>query len=423
MLLILICCAASLLYVFSFNPAGKIPNIQVKKSPSLTSMNTYHESSSLERAIPLPPQRQQETGNVSVVSTIDLLEYSDLAKPLLEEEIRLERSAPGLEYNALPRVEGVRYFMYTPSGGFNNQRLCLEFALKIAKILKRRLVVPMAGKHLNFWYRYYDETNDTLVPMDVLMDFNHMASFGVPVIPTNRTLKEIEVGLKAAGRLEVILTKERYNWKEKDVPVKLKSDAEVLFFKGHTMYHRWFSDKVMEKLHTFITYSKLIRRVAFEIMKQLGGKYHAIHVRLGDYAKATATRKAKAPDMQVLIDRLFEYRGYRADVPLYIATEPDGAKNRNYWRPVYRKYRNKNVFFAHDFQAITEKFGALFQPEVRGDFLGLVEQLVCVGAKKFVGSSYSNFSENIDYMRKYKLKSFPEAVLHWQKFLTPSTPA
>jgi len=48
-------------------------------------------------------------------------------------------------------VPGRKYFIYSPSGGWNNQRECLENAMEIGKLLNRTVYVPMAGKHTQFW--------------------------------------------------------------------------------------------------------------------------------------------------------------------------------------------------------------------------------------------------------------------------------
>lgn len=51
------------------------------------------------------------------------------------------------------------------------------------------------------------------------------------------------------------------------------------------MYHKWFSKEIMEKLRPFVSYSRYIRRIALEFMKELGTDYNAAHIRLGDYMR------------------------------------------------------------------------------------------------------------------------------------------
>lgn len=89
-------------------------------------------------------------------------------------------------YNDVSNEE--KYFMYSPSGGFNNQRLELEFALRMAKVFNRTLVVPMAGKHSDLWRGYWYLPNEDLFPMDRIIDLEHMEDYGVKLLPLNISL-------------------------------------------------------------------------------------------------------------------------------------------------------------------------------------------------------------------------------------------
>lgn len=68
-------------------------------------------------------------------SYVDVISAETFSQDARDEELKLVRTSD-LEYNRI--VDGKRYFMYSPSGGFNNQRKELEYALKIAKLLNRR---------------------------------------------------------------------------------------------------------------------------------------------------------------------------------------------------------------------------------------------------------------------------------------------
>ena len=99
-----------------------------------------------------------------------------------------------------------RYFVYSPSGGFNNQRLELEFALRMAKVFNRTLVVPMAAKHSDLWRGYWYLSQEDLYPMDRIIDFKHMESYGVKLLPLNITLsKFVDVVSRKYGKANVTL--------------------------------------------------------------------------------------------------------------------------------------------------------------------------------------------------------------------------
>lgn len=78
---------------------------------------------------------------------VDKLDPENYMKDLTDEELLLvsvhvptcsstsKKRTSKLEYNRV--LPGERYFMYSPSGGFNNQRKELEYGLKISKLLNR----------------------------------------------------------------------------------------------------------------------------------------------------------------------------------------------------------------------------------------------------------------------------------------------
>jgi hypothetical protein len=148
-------------------------------------------------------------------------------------------------------------------------------------------------------------------------------------------------------------------------------------------------------------YTEFVRRVAIEFMKRLGGRYGAVHIRMGDYAK-----RGRVPPINSIIRTLLKGNFSRND-SLYIATEP----NRD--AKVFRKFHKvfKSVKYADDFKDLIDFFYARIKPGMRDDMLGLVEQLVCVGAYIFVGTSYSNFSGSIAKMRETPEIHFPESLM------------
>jgi len=66
----------------------------------------------------------------------------------LQPKFKIVRTSR-LPYNFI--LPGERYLIYSPSGGFNNQREELESAVQIALMTNRTLLAPMAGKHTSFW--------------------------------------------------------------------------------------------------------------------------------------------------------------------------------------------------------------------------------------------------------------------------------
>lgn len=114
------------------------------------------------------------------------------------------------------------------------------------------------------------------------------------------------------------LTRYRMQWKgAEEIRSKLMSDAQVLFLKGPTMYHTWFESDEMVKVRKHVVFSRVLRRIAIEIIKDIGTDYNAIHIRMGDYAN-----RGRIPSPNSFIADLTN-RQFQKKTPLYIATEPD----------------------------------------------------------------------------------------------------
>ena len=236
------------------------------------------------------------------------------------------------------------------------------------------------------------------MPMDLFLDFGELESRGFSILPLDVTIKQFEAKMKGAKKLGFVKTpKTRVYWSgKKSIKSKMGFYKDtVLFLKGSHMYHKWF--RTMPPLPV---YTVLIRKIALEIMEELGGLYGAVHIRMGDYAK-----RGRIPPISSII-RSLKKGNFTGNYPLYIATEP--KRKERYFTKFRRNF--KQVKFASDFKDITDRFTTLLKPSMVDDMLGLVEQLVCVGAYIFIGTGYSNFSGNIGYMRKTPELHFPEAV-------------
>ena len=125
-----------------------------------------------------------------------------IAEDFLETTLETTKEGPHrtsqVAYNQVD--DGARYFVYSPSGGFNNQRKELESAMRVAIVLNRTLLVPMIAKHTSGWSRYHDLTNESLLPADVLLDFKLMEQYSpkLKIVPMNMPVKQFEQQLKVS---------------------------------------------------------------------------------------------------------------------------------------------------------------------------------------------------------------------------------
>lgn len=299
-----------------------------------------------------------------------------------------------------------KYFMYSPSGGFNNQRSELEYGVLITENIQRTLVVPMVGRHTTWWTRHADLSYDDLLPMDYIFDMAYFQQFHPNIVLTNSTIPDLEERLlqQARGLSEPHLFKElrprRPEWSGKAAIRQHlgRYPDRMLFLKGSSMYRKWHSDAVKYSVGEKLIFNPCFRRYAAEIAKKLGPEFNAIHVRLGDYYKW-----GKVPSVRKLMAEMAEL-GFNESTPLYIATEPNRAQK--FFAPLEAKYTK--VFYSSDFHHVRHALKKQFKKPIVDDLLGVIEQLVCILANGFIGTYYSNFSKYISMLRKHSNTSFPE---------------
>lgn len=318
------------------------------------------------------------------------------------------RTDPSIEYNYISNDKSIKYFMFSPSGGYANQLVELESAILIAHFLNRTLLVPMCGRHTNGWGNYDRLDLDELYPFDKLLDFRKLKEYGVPIVPLNITIRMMHHYINhnyPAGQLHIL--RDDTKMKKMDVHDVKKWNhsykARFLFVTGKGMYHRWFPTPLYVHLKKYIRPSKFIRDYAILASQLLGGAgtYNSVHIRRGDYL-----HNGKTPDAEQWLKKLHTFH-FKRNTKLYIATEP--GKGSSFFRPIHKQY--KYVVYSRNLNSeLVHSFKRNFPESTRGDMLGLLEQLICVAAHKFLGSNYSTFSSLILFTRKHIEFLFPELI-------------
>ena len=298
-----------------------------------------------------------------------------------------------------------RYVIYSPSGGFNNQREELEAAMYIGSLLNRTVYVPMAGRHEQLWKSYDRLRGNSLFPMDRILDFRTMETYpGVRLTPLNISVSVFVnrfIAQHGAGKVRIVEEFER--WHKDEVVSKLSGDKHaIVHFHGTGMYHRWFLTATMVKVKQHVRYAPYLRQLAVRITREyFGGPFYAMHIRRGDYSNRQFSSS-------VSFVRLARGRGWKTGkFPVYVATEP--RRDEAYFEPLVSAF---NVTFSADLpRDRLRDYTHVFPPgKLREDMLGLFEQLVCALALDFIGTPFSTFSSWIEFMRNTASFTFPEAV-------------
>jgi hypothetical protein len=298
----------------------------------------------------------------------------------------------------------VKYLVYSPSGGFNNQREELECAMEIARLTNRTLFVPPVGKHEQLW-RAYDKLRGSrdLFPMDRVLDFPYLETYGLKLVPLDMAVSPFVLKFsqeQGAGKVRVW---ENFGtWHREDVMERLVPDRHALvFLHGEGMYHRWFLVSTMIQVKRHVRYAPYLRQLALRVADDyFGGQpFYAMHIRMGDY-----TSRQVADSIHFV--RSARGRNWKVGrYPVYVATEPN--RDLEFFRPLVSAF---NVTFSTSLpKRIMHDFLTAFPPgKLRQDLTGLLEQLICAMALDFLGTPFSTFTSFIEFMRKQSQFAFPE---------------
>eukprot|EP00924_Labyrinthula_sp_SR-Ha-C_P006217 augustus_masked-scaffold_63-processed-gene-0.28-mRNA-1 protein AED:1.00 eAED:1.00 QI:0/-1/0/0/-1/1/1/0/409 len=325
-----------------------------------------------------------------------------------------------------------RFFFYSPSGGFSNQEKEMIYAIQIASDLGRSLLLPLLGRHTTWWTKYQRLTlglskEPNLISVDKVLNLSKLRNFNkkINIYVLNISISKLESELRwwktkltpqvveCSKLIRVYKPKERMSWKGTKQVLHTfgkfshgSDDAKFLFLKGSSMYHKWYNHSITRNIEKYFTYKDNLKQLAEEAVRVLTGEdekqeINAIHVRLGDYLR----NYDRFIRPEVFINRILALNFSRS-TPLYIATEP----NRPSW--YFKKFLStfKSVHFSDSpkLRKIFEKIHkySASEGELANDIFGVVEQLICSLAGKFLGTSYSNFSKNIEKIRNHLEEHF-----------------
>ena len=270
---------------------------------------------------PVPPRRRRrQAAERNSVADAFVASSSGQARPapLPPRDASRHLGAPRTLGGGQPRGEEValarpeaKLVVFQPSGGFNNQRIILERALRICRTLARTCVVPMAGRHSSMFSSYNRLDASGLMEMDRVLDFAHLRRYGARVAPLSEPFPAFLERLRGQvpDEREWIVV----NQTRKEVhasPLSFHNLTEwrrrperVLVLAGGTMWQHFARD--FEKpVWPFVRYAPFWRAIALDATRglRLGRNYACIHSRSADHgekweswmAKKQLAAKAKA---------------------------------------------------------------------------------------------------------------------------------
>jgi len=353
-------------------------------------------------------------------------------------------------YNGPPlkellKVRSNKFLLFQTSGGFNNQRIILQRALRMCQITQRICIIPMAARHSSMYSTYNKLSVEIdLWDMSKVVDFPQLAKYSkiVPLtIPFVQAVKLLQSKIKSTKSWFVL---------EYTTPTRIttatyleslnKRPERILSLAGSTVWKCFgkpsIANEWIEPVHPYFKYSPFFRSFAGEAVKALFGvkPFLAIHSRQQDHGDKWISEHAKMKDDSIVVAGdatmhsesfstkfmpndiwLTDDPGYllkktiaqvssKHDIPvlgvdLYIATKPS-SKNAQIYANLTDTY---SLYFSQDIPAVLlGKFDSYFtveQARLRNDMLGVIEQLICAHAYLYVGFMTSTFSKYIATLR------------------------
>ncbi len=336
---------------------------------------------------------------------------------------------------------GARLLSYQPPGnGWNNQRIALENALVLAKLLNRTLMVQPLAPHqlgnqlkktyLHGYLAYNRISTADLLPPSRFLDLKLLSKV-VPVKEvtlshpqfvaeySHMTWRNIchtpgygfWVDRLPETELEVeLMTRQRFSslgrvWREKcageqeraglgDLTgsrppmVRYVSDLEddssdIIYFEHGTLFGIHIRFTTLERagaaqswVVNHVHYNQRIWETVTRVKHTLGMRYNAIQVRRKDH------RDRKLPP-SYWIERMIA-KNFSKELPVYVATN---EAVEEWFRPFLMQ--GFKLHFSKNFKELS--FPSV-QESLRNDLLGIHEQCLCEDAGEFVGSPSSTFN-------------------------------
>ena len=184
-----------------------------------------------------------------------------------------------------------------------------------------------------------------------------------------------------------------------------------------------FTSAEIDSIQKHIFFHPSLRTTARELARHItpveDGPYNALHIRFADgesnKVRENWLRPASTFAFRMRMAKFADISRY-----LYIATVPSKASS-----PYFKAFKESyNVSFS---SALPQRIPVVesFAPAMRSTVLGILEQLICARAQKFLGTGFSTFSEHIRTLRRFRAlvvdptASTSEAEVRFASQVTP----
>jgi hypothetical protein len=309
------------------------------------------------------------------------------------------------------------YFRPRYGAGINNQLEEFWYALQLALLIGRGLVLPMIGESIT-WYK---PNLDRLYPFDLFFDAGVVQQL-LPVISTEEWKQmcnsTVDVDIFPAKKSQIMQKQYEFhlkiNWQgAKRVLVKNWKDFQLQPLPdclgvqwAHEMIDGTLDrgrllpgDPPLGGLVERNAQFQVLRRhtiPAPHVMKRIApftkmlGRYLAIHVRVGDFRKwcGNARDKVKCPSDEEHALKVKTVANKHQLQRVFVACAPEFMKGTL----TYMRTLNPGLEF-HIFRPEEEPFRS------HPDVVGVAEQQICIEAAVFIGNAWSTWTRSVHELR------------------------
>lgn len=171
-----------------------------------------------------------------------------------------------------------------------------------------------------------------------------------------------------------------------------KIDTKFIHFEGNLFGPYWYHvypgnyeerNLMKKKINKIFTYKSKFYNFG-ELISSKIKKYNAVHIRRNDFLDARLEKIENVSSKQKILDRLRQF--FDNSIPLYIATD---EVDKSFFDLVRKEFQ---VYFFDDVYDFLECNLNELEKTV-------LEQIICLNAKKFYGTYYSTYSSRINILR------------------------
>jgi hypothetical protein len=317
-------------------------------------------------------------------------------------------------------AESVKYLTFdTDAGGFNNMRMAFEYFVDLAHRSGRTLVLPQQeGWYLIDWgpLNAHDKNDQKWIQgtprstYNEFFDISYMKEKGLPVLTAaeffDREGSRFNVPRSADPREKLQNSPDPNTWKQwldtNPGPRNCEDGTSMAFTSKPILHFGLQGTRFLSCLYAglstprgsdagrkLIHYNPKLFEIASRPVAELGaGHYLALHLRRNDFQYQQAPSAADAGRLVQSLESKLE-----PGESVYIASDEVDA---NWWKTLRSEFKSKG----HKVVTLSDFENDLKAEGMSSRNAGLIEQLICSGARSFIGTPSSTFSAGINLIRR-----------------------